>query len=217
MSDENHLGKLITDLQTKILKGGLNRAAIEEAVKGLATLGYEYDNDSFPPLIGTEKFFDTSMDSPKSLAEALLWKLGKWKSYKKFCENYVARIAEPTKNDVVFYAFAMHLRDKDNPMYDQHAMRALWAICRKLTPDECQKCKSLLFNKQSKWKQSGTGKNSIECYRIFVKHINDLISASGGAGKGELDRLLMPLRQAIKEKTETYAQFDALCGGLSSG
>lgn len=212
MTKESPLGKLIASLQKRIFERGLDKVAIETATKELAKLGYEYDEESFPPLVGTERFLNASAHSPQNLAEALLWKLGKWKSYKKFCDNYAAERPEPKKNDVVFYAFAMHLRDKENPIYDQHAIRSLWATCGKLTSDERQKCKSLLFDKKNKWKQSGTGKNAIECYRIFVRHINDLVSVSGGASKSELDRLLMPLGQAIKEATETYAEFDALCG-----
>jgi len=212
MLKESPLGQLITNLQKKILEGGLDKAAVADATKELEKLGYQYDKESFPPLVGTEKFSNDSADSPQGLAEALLWKLGKWKAYKKFCENYAAEQPVPTKTDVVFYAFAMHLKDKNNPIYDQHAIRSLWAICGKLTSDERHKCKSLLFDKKNKWKQSGTGKSAIDCYSIFVKHVNDLVSVSEGASKSELDRLLMPLGQAIKESTKTYAEFDALCG-----
>ena len=217
MTKESPLRKIIASLQKKISEGGLDKAAIEEATKELAKLGYQYDDDRFPPLVGTENFSNNSSDSPQHLAEALLWKLGKWKAYKKFCENYAAEQPVPTKTDVVFYAFAMHLKDKNNPIYDQHAVRSLWAIFGKLTADERQKCKSLLFDTKKKWKQSGTGKSAIDCYSIFVKYVNDLVSASGGASKSELDRLLMPLGQAIKESTQTYIEFDALCGWSSRG
>ncbi|WP_095155303.1 hypothetical protein [Pseudomonas sp. Irchel 3E13] len=217
MTEESTLGKLIASLQKKISEGSLDKSAIEEATKELAKLGYQYDEDRFPPLVGTEDFSNNSSESPQDLAEALLWKLGKWKAYKKFCENYAAEQSVPTKTDVVFYAFAMHLKDKNNPIYDQHAIRSLWAIFRKLTTDERQKCKSLLFDTKNKWKQSGTGKSAIDCYSIFVKHVNDLVSASGGASRSELDRLLMPLGQAIKESTKTYIEFDALCGWPGSG
>ncbi|QEY63797.1 hypothetical protein FXN65_17710 [Metapseudomonas lalkuanensis] len=217
MTKESPLGKLIASLQKKILEDGLDKASIEGAIKELENLGYQYNEDRFPPLVGTENFSNNISDSPQDLAEALLWKLGRWKAYKRFCETYAAEQPVPTKTDVVFYAFAMHLRDKNNPIYDQHAIRSLWAVFGKLTADERQKCKSLLFDKKNKWKQSGTGKSAVDCYTIFVKYVNDLIAASGGANKSELDRLLMPLGQAIKESTETYAEFDALCGWPGSG
>ncbi len=217
MTKESPLGKLIASLQKRISDGGLDKAGITDATEQLAKLGYQYDEESFPPLVDTEKFSNISADSPQDLAEALLWKLGKWKAYKKFCENYAAEQPLPTKTDVVFYAFAMHLKDKSNPIYDQHAIRSLWAIDGKLTDEEGKKCKSLLFDKMNTWKQSGTGKSAIDCYSIFVKHVNDLISVSEGASKSELDRLLMPLGQAIKESTKTYAEFDALCGWPGSG
>lgn len=217
MTKENPLGKLITSLQKKISEGGLDKSVIEEATKELAKLGYQYDDDRFPLLVGTEDFSNNSSDSPQGLAEALLWKLGKWKAYKKFCDSYAAEQPVPTKTDVVFYAFAMHLKDKNNPIYDQHAIRSIWAISGRLTDDERQKCKSLLFDKRNEWKQSGTGKDAIDCYSIFVNHVNDLVSASGGASKSKLDRLLMPLGQAIKRSTKTYIEFAALCGWPGSG
>ncbi|HHM5697496.1 TPA: hypothetical protein ACRNDS_003569 [Pseudomonas aeruginosa] len=217
MTTDSPLGKLIASLQKKISESRLDKAAIETATKELAKLGYQYDEDNYPPLVVTENFSNNSSDSPQSLAEALLWKLGKWKAYKRFCENYAAEQPVPTRTNVVFYAFAMHLKDKNSPIYDQHAIRSLWAIFEKLTNDERRKFKSLLFNNKNKWKKSGAGKSEVDCYSIFVKHINGLVSASGGASKSELDHLLMPLGQAIKESTKTYAEFYALCGWLGSG
>jgi len=217
MIKESPLGKLIASLQENISEGRLDKAAIEKATKELAKLGYQYDEDVFPRLVGTENFSNNSSDSPQGLAEALLWKLGKWKAYKKFCANYATEQPVSTNTDVVFYAFVMHLKDKINPIYDQHAIRSLWAIFGKLTADERQKCKSLLFDTKNKWKQSGTGKSAVDCYSIFVKHVNDLVLASGGASKSELDRLLMPLGQAIKKSTKTYIEFEALCGWPRSG
>ncbi len=217
MTKESPLGKLIASLQKKISMGDLNKTAIADTTKELAKLGYQYNEINFPPLAGTEDFSNNSADSPKNLAEALLWKLGKWKAYKRFCENYAADNPEPTQTDVVFYAFAMHLRDNNNPIYDQHAIRSLWAICGKLTADEKQNCKTLLFNMNNEWKQSGAGNNAIDCYSFFVRHVNDLVSVHEGASKPELDRLLMPLGQAIKKSTKTYAEFSALCGWTSCG
>jgi len=129
----------------------------------------------------------------------------------------VAEDAKATKQDVVFFAFAKHLKDKHNPIYDQHAIRALWAICGKLSDDERKKCKSLLFDGKNKWKQTGSGGDTIECYDLFVKHINDLVATNNGVTKGEMDRLLMPLGQAIKKATDSYTAFHELCGWSGDG
>lgn len=142
----------------------------------------------------------------------LLWKLGKWQSYKKFAANYTDDDSKPTKQNVVFFAFGRHLKDKKNPIYYQHSIRALWAICGKLTANERKKCKSLLFDGKGKWKQTGLGGATIECYELFVRHINDLVSSDNGATRSEIDRLLMPLGQAIKKSTGSYVELHQLCG-----
>lgn len=217
MTNGSQLKKLIASLQNAITSGGMNREVIDAAINELSKLGYKYDYKRFPILINTETFSDTSGDTPSNLAESLLWKLGKWQSYKRFATNYTNENSKATKTDVVFFAFAKHLKNKDNPIYDQHAIRALWAICGKLTDDEKKKCKSLLFDGKDKWKQAGSGGETIDCYELFVKHINDLVSVSGGAAKGEIDRLLMPLGQAIKKNTKTYAEFLSLCSWSDNG
>jgi hypothetical protein len=176
-------------------------------------LGFKlYDEKQFPPLIDSDKFVDSSRDSPSNLAEALLWKLGKWKSYKRFAANYAAKSPVPTKQDVVFFAFAKHLKDRGNPIYDQHSIRALWAICGNLNDEEKIKCKSLLFDGNDVWKPSGSGRDTIACYELFVRHINNVVNTDDGPSLSEIDRLLMPLGQAIKKHTKTYAEFHSLCG-----
>jgi hypothetical protein len=217
MTKKQHLKDLVATLQQAIVSGGMNREMVNAAIKALSELDHEYDYERFPTLVNTETFTDTSGDTPSNLAEALLWKLGKWKSYKRFAANYMDDNSKATKTDVVFFAFARHLKDKNNPIYDQHAIRALWAICGKLTDDERAKCKSLLFDGQGKWKQAGSGGDTIECYELFVRHISDLVSIRNGVSKGEIDRLLMPLGQAIKKSTKTYAEFRSLCGWSSNG
>ncbi len=217
MVNENTLKELIAQLQKTIVHGGINKVAIEKAIKALSDLGYQYDQNRFPALKGTENFIDTSSETPSNLAEALLWKLGRWQSYKDFAANYTNDNSEPTIHNVVFFAFARHLKDRRNPIYDQHAMRALWAICGKLTIDERMKCKTLLFDRNGKWKQVGSGSATIECYEIFVKHINALIPSDNGNTKSEMDRLLMPLGQAIKKTTNSYAEFQKLCGWTENG
>ena len=206
------LKDLIAVLQKAIADEQMTRQIVDKAVESLSGLGYAYDHERFPALVDTEKFLDTSGETPSNLAEALLWKLGKWKSYKRFAANFMEKNAKATKQDVVFFAFARHLKDKSNPIYDQHAIRALWAICGKLTDGEKRKCKSLLFDGKDKWKPVGNGGDTIECYELFVRHIDDLTTASKGVTKGEIDRLLMPLGRAIKKETDSYREFHLLCG-----
>ena len=212
MTNQYPLGKIIVKLQKAIACGGMTRETIRTAVEELSKLGYKYDVEQFPPLMNTESYVDRSNESPSSLAEALLWKLGKWKSYKRFASNYENQFAKPTKTDVVFFAFSKHLKDKKNPIYDQHAIRALWAICGSLSNEEKVKCRSILFDKKNKWKDSTSGRNVIECYEFFVRHINALVTKSDGATLSEIDRLLMPLGQAIKKSTSSYEEFRALSG-----
>jgi hypothetical protein len=204
------LPKIITTLQISVANGGMTKEVIAITIKQLATLGYEYDYDTFPKLINTECFTDECRDSPGSLAEALLWKLGKWKSYKKFTNQYKDNNSKPTDTDVVFYAFAKHLNSPDNPIYDQHAIRAIWSICGNFTANEKAKCKKLLMNKKAEWKEAGSGSSAVECYEIFKKHLGEIVKA--GATKREIDLLLMPLGQAIKKSTTNYKEFCSLCG-----
>lgn len=209
--NENPLRELIAKLQKIIENGGINKDSIENAMKKLTDLGFQYDDKKFPPLKGTENFVDTSGDTPSNLAEALLWKLGKWQSYKDFAANFTKDDSEPTKQNVVFFAFARHLKYKKNPIYDQHAIRALWAICGKLTSAERKKCKTLLFDRKGKWKRGGSGAVTIACYKLFVRHINGLVSLDKSITIGLIDRLLMPLGQAIKKSTGSYDEFHQLC------
>lgn len=212
MTTRVSLQNIVVALQTATANGQLTKQTVDTAIKNLSGLGYEYDNKQFPALVNTENFTDASGETPSNLAEALLWKLGKWKSYKKFCANYMNNNAKATKQDVVFFAFARHLKDKNNPIYDQHAIRALWAICGDFTEEESKKCKSVLFNRKDKWKQTGSGGDAIECYELYRKHIDDLVAVNNGATKAQIDRLLMPLGQAIKKETDSYGKFCSLCG-----
>lgn len=217
ITKKNTLEDLIAGLQKAIARGRINKGAVENAIKALAKLGYQYDDKRFPTLRGTENFVDRSCENPSNLAEALLWKLGKWQSYKNFAANYTNDDAKPTNQNVVFFAFARHLKDKKNPIYDQHAIRALWAICGNLTANERKKCKTLLFDGEGKWKQVGSGGAAIECYELFVRHIHDLVPLNNNVTMSEIDSLLMPLGQAIKKLTGSYVEFHKLCGWTIDG
>ncbi|CAB5123941.1 hypothetical protein D3OALGB2SA_3157 [Olavius algarvensis associated proteobacterium Delta 3] len=212
MVNENTLKELIAKLQKIIVHDRMKKGSVEDVIKVLSDLGYQYDYKKFPTLKSTENFVDTSSETPQNLAEALLWKLGKWQSYKDFVANYTNDDSKPTKKNVVFFAFARHLKNKKSPIYDQHAIRALWAICGKLTATEKKKCKTLLFDGKGKWKQVGSGSVTIDCYELFVRHVNDLLSRDEEVSRDVLDRLFMPLGQAIKKSTASYDEFHQLCG-----
>lgn len=215
MTANDSLASLITDLRKDSTSTGMTSKVVQSALDRLAGLDakYKYDLDRFPPLGDTHAFTDASTDTPSNLAEALLWKLGKWNAYKQFVASYMAHDPQPTKTNVVFVAFARHLQDKDNqPIYDQHAIRALWAIDGRLTDQEKQQCHSLLLDRKGNWKPSGSGSATIECYGFFVKHLKDLVNVPNGVSLGEVDRLLMPLGQAIKKSTKSFVEFQRLCG-----
>lgn len=216
--------KTLTDL-IKALQGAahcntLSEQMVNDATTMLVALGHKaYDIDKFPVLTGTSSFNGSVGRAPQNLAEALLWKLGKWNVYNTFVENFNEKdLQVSTKGGVVFSAFAKHLQDKTNPIYDQHAIRALWAICD-FSDEEKSKCKALLFDGAGKWKDAGSGDDG-SCYTIFVRHIKSLCS-NGQLSSEKLDRLLMPLGQAIKKASRAdkqtkngkadYERFSALC------
>lgn len=207
----DNLRNLICSLQDDIKRKRLDSGRVREASGALDQLGYKYNADDFPPLPDPSQFKDLSKDSPQTLAEAMLWKLVRWKAYKNFAANFQKAAAQPTKNtDVVLFAFAKHLRDRNFPIYDQHSLRALWA-CGELGDDEIIVCKSVLFSKTGKWKDSGSGKHSVQAYDLFCKHLERLAGSQSAITKEQLDHLLMPLGQAIKQITRSYEQFLSLC------
>jgi len=202
----SRLKLLIEKLRVAVDSGKMTSDFVSKSIAEIKEIGFEYNYDKFPLLVDTESFSDTSLGSPSNLAEALLWKIGKWKTYKKFCNQFADQNSEPSNTDVVFYAFAKHLKDNDNPIYDQHAMRGIWAICSDLDASEVAKCKHLLFDTSNKWKSTGTGANATACYEIFLNRMARIVK--DGCTKEELDRLLMPLGQAIKKETNTYVDFE---------
>lgn len=210
---QESLGGILADLRGSIARRALDRRAVSNACRALENVNenYRYDDGAFPQLTDTHQFVVHVGTTPTNLAEAMLWKLGRWKAYKRFAANYKDPLAEPTTQDVVLFGFARHLKDKSRPIYDQHAIRAIWAIDDNLTPAESAICKSVLFDTHHKWKASGSGSDTIDCYNLFVRRVANLAPAEGNVTNIELDRLLMPLGQAIKELTGSYEEFMALC------
>ena len=205
MKDGKTLADLIGYLQSSVANKKLTLEVINDAKGKLSRLGFkQYDLKKFPKLSGTASFSGEVSSSPQTLAEALLWKLGKWTSYQTFVKNFNDKnLKVSSQGGVVFSAFAKHLQDNENPIYDQHAIRALWAIC-KFTEQESKKCKSLLFDGRGDWKDAGSGDDG-SCYEIFIKYVRKLCDDKK-LSNDDLDRLLMPLGQAIKKETKNGAR-----------
>jgi len=193
---------LIQEIKTAVAHNKLTNSAIADAIKELESLGHStYDNNKFPLLENTNSFDVSVGSTPASLAEALLWKLGKWPTYKTFVENYKNKELEvSTTGGIVFSAFAKHLQNNEYPIYDQHSIRAIWAICE-LQIDEQEFCQSLLFDKSGAWKQAGSGDDG-SCYKLFITWVKKICHENGVSHR-ELDQLLMPLGQAIKKETRS--------------
>lgn len=205
MKDGKTLADLIGYLQSSVANKKLTLEVINDAKGKLSRLGFkQYDLKKFPKLSGTASFSGEIRSSPQTLAEALLWKLGKWTSYQTFVKNFNDKnLKVSSQGGVVFSAFAKHLQDNENPIYDQHAIRALWAICN-FTEKESNRCKSLLLDGRNKWKDAGSGDDG-SCYEIFVRYVSKLCD-DNKISNDDLDRLLMPLGQAIKKDTKNGAR-----------
>lgn len=208
---------LVNHLRVKVKEKKIDDNVIASAISDLESLGYEpYDKNKFPALCNTESFDSTIGSTPANLAEALLWKLGKWPAYKTFVENYKNKDLEVSATGgVVFSVFAKHLQNNDHPIYDQHAIRAIWAICE-LDGKQQALCKKLLVKKSGEWKDAGSGDDG-SCYKLFVYWIKKICEENKLEHK-YLDTLLMPLGQALKKATRTkskdesdYQKFIELC------
>jgi hypothetical protein len=200
------LREFIKELRIKILREDLCPASLMEATTRLCSItGIKYNTTSFPNLENTSTFKDMPGSTPVNLAEALIWKLGKWSTYKRFAKNFHTEgLKVSDDGGVVLSAFAKHLQDNSNPIYDQHALRALWAITN-FEPKEKKRFKSLLFDGAGKWKPAGSGDKEGKCYESFSSKIS-VICADNKLCSKKLDQLLMPLGQAIKKVTSKITE-----------
>ena len=210
MTAASDLKTLVATLRTRISEGTLDAAAVQGATGELASIGYAYDDSLFPPLPKDLEDPGTDLQAPNSLAEALLWKMGKWKVYKSFASHYSDSSSLPTTTDVVFYAFAKHLKNRSLPIYDQHALRALWAIDAKLSDGQASTCRHLLTKKDGYWKPIASGSKSPKGYELYVSRIAKLCEE--GIAHEDFDKLLMPLGQALKDFTKNVGEFVSLAG-----
>jgi len=204
------LETIVASLRNHVQEGTLSARAVQVATSELAEHGNKYDAVLFPALPSDFHWSVPALDAPESLAEALLWKMGKWKVYKSFVAHYSSTSTTPKNTDAVFHAFAKHLRDRDKPIYDQHALRALWAVDTHLTPEQAGICRKLLVKKSGAWKPIASGTNTSAGYKLYVDRITEL--RKGGASLNALDKLLMPLGQALKRNTANVSEFVKLAG-----
>ena len=208
------LKALVQDLQHRVASVSLNIMDIDQGIATLAGIGYAYDDEKYPSLPQCRPEAPT-VTIPTTLAELLLWKLGKWKAFKGFAEFYRDGVSAPRgSRSVVFDAFALHLQNRDTPIFDQHSLRAVWALYGKERPMR-RDCQRFLFGKSRAgvegWKHTGSGPAGVSCYRWFLRRVNTL-TTQAQAPPGKLDRLLMPLGQALKDATRDYDSFSTLCG-----
>lgn len=204
----DEISSVVKFLRASTAEQKLNAITTVKATEWLVSIGYQYDSDQFPSLPNKLDWGTASPTAPQTLAEALLWKMGKWKVYQGFASHFSEEASQSKGTDVVFFAFAKHLRNRANPIYDQHALRALWAIDSGLTQDHSSVCQSVLLSK-GEWKPIASGRYSIKAYELYLSRIKQLCSRSGGPSPEALDRLLMPLGQAIKIHTNlaTFAKW----------
>jgi len=198
---------LIGGIRRSVANGGMTAKEVEDGIGDLIKIDskYCYDDDKFPPLRDAKQWSNGGLESPTNLAEALLWKMGKWKAYKSFAAYYSSGNSEPSTDSAVFYAFAKHLRDRKEPIFDQHSLRALWAIRGNWDKDAEQKCKKFLFSKKCIWKEAGSGPTAYACYQLFRESL--LSTKRVEVTADHLDQLLMPLGRAIKKCTDNYDDF----------
>jgi len=199
----NNLREIIHSLRERLTTGRLGAGIVTSMTGMLAAAGYEYDVARFPALPSNHAWPTDLQDAPQSLAEALLWKMGKWEVYRSFVGYVADANSAPKTTDVVFYAFAKHLANSSRPIYDQHALRALWAIDSGMTHGQIGLCRSLLATRDGKWKASASGASTSEGYQLYLDRVERIRDES--LTLDALDKLLMPLGQALKQHTADRA------------
>jgi hypothetical protein len=69
-------------------------------------------------------------------------------------------------------------------------------------------CRSLLTKKDGDWRPIASGANTSAGYSLYVERVKKL--AESDVSLGTLDKLLMPLGQALKDNTRNVTEFMAL-------
>lgn len=209
MARNEELAKFVTELRNPkkpIDVGG--------AISRLKELGWEYDANKYPDLFpdGAAEISAPSETprAPQTAAEAYIWKQGKWKNYLDFLRD-LKSAREGNKGDpgtrLVYWAFARHCANPDeNRIFDQHALRALWAI----TGEDWELAEGYLFA-TSHGKTSPTTKDGATLHQQFLDRLRERFGRKATRWK-DVDRLLMPLGKALKKGVQTREDFHQACG-----
>ena len=217
------LRQIVKDIIRQLRDGmedGLTADDIEDSINKINNhlpRQYHYNCKKFPALKRTKHLSMGSIVTPQSVAEAYIWKQGKWKEYGKFVGWYYYPDAKPPKDRIVMYAYAKHLRDPSLPIFDQHALRSLWAISDVLWAARLDPCKDyLVVAKTNNWKDSGNSRTSaLLCYRLFCAEFI-ATRAANNISQYRFDQLLWSLGKALKSISKTHTggrgnDYDEFC------
>ena len=205
LEEREKFREIINELRScNVDKSKRQHNKLREFIEQLSAIGVSY-NKKYPKLVADNITYGFKIpNSPETLAEAMIWKLGKWEAYKNFIGNYTKYKNNPNspvtiEGGIVFSAFAKHLADPVNsPIYDQHSLRGLWAICS-FTYEENNLIDRLLKGKDNKLGAIDGNKVDLESsYALFHRKINAICKINSVTNQ-DLDQLLMPLGQALKK------------------
>jgi hypothetical protein len=184
ISGNQQLSWIVSNLKSAITNKNLPGNLVEQHIRNLSDLGFQYDQKTYPAISKTELFLPNTEDSPQNLVH-----------------YYDGKDKTPKKTDIIFYAFAKHLKDNNDPIFDQHTLRSMWAVDSSLTREEGAFCKHFLMNDKGKWKASGSGSSGMQCYDLYNRFIKRVQSFYNDIKR--LDMLLMSLGRALKKILET--------------
>lgn len=205
------LKEIIHNLRDKVNNKNLDKKSLEKIKEDLEKINYKYDENKYPP-INLDKFKNIEFqinDSPVNLAEAFLWKLGKWKEYKQFVSRYHENDIQTPDNAVIYYAFAKFLKEpNENPIFDQHAFRAIVAICFEKLSD-MHTTEWYIGKDDYEWSSGIEKKVAKDSYNFFVKKVKEIVNNNSQKDFSlkEFDSVLMPLGKAIKKNYKNFKEF----------
>lgn len=97
------LENIVTTLRGRIQKFTLDADASQSATTKLVEQNYGYNAELFSLIPSNFSWSSPRLGAPESLAEALLWKMGKWNIYKTFVNYYSNPSILSKSTDTVFF------------------------------------------------------------------------------------------------------------------
>ena len=171
---------------------------------------FKYDENKYPPL--KFEFSEEEIKSIKNIFEdsninlqqflkdpiakllyALIWKQGDLAKLKPIVEGMIEEQELQKKEAAIFRQFGRHLKNRDEPIVDQHVLRAYGVF----------KNRGDIFKVSSIRKQEKFQFEMIKCYRDWFKK-NKLSEAGSGTVQ---DHILFGLGKTIKA-SKTKADFN---------